>query len=806
MADGHIILDTRVDTTGVKKGFSAIKNGANSLMGTVGKLGAAIGVAFGVSALVKFAKQAVELSSDVQEVQNVVDVSFGDMRDQMEAFANTAIEKFGISALTAKRTGSTYMAMAKGMGIAGQEAADMALNLTGLSADMASFYNVSQKYADIALKSVFTGETETLKQYGIVMTQTNLQEFARQKGIIKSIQAMTQQEQTMLRYQYVMKQTALAQGDFARTQDSWANQTRILSERWKEMQIVWGDAFRTIGTLILPAINTLIKGLTTVAQYAKSAAQAIARMFGKEIDSSKETSNNISESVDSQNKLTDAVKETTKAANNQLASFDEINTLSKDTAKDTGTGGWSAGISGKDKQDSSVKVKDVKFDTNNLEKQFQKILKKISPLTNAFKSLWEQMKKISKIEFTFLNNLWNRTLKPMGEWLVNSVFAQIVSDIATGLNNSQEPLENFNTVLGNIAAHTFDSLQWLWENILNPMEEWAVTTLLPTVLDTVSAALGFLDEVIEAAKPSFEWIWDNFFVPIRDFIWESIISFLNGLKDAFKNLSDWCRENPETVQYMADIIIGFLAGVWVYNSSKKMISFLTDLIKKFKEFGGLKGMMSSLGTAINSPALAIGALTAAGLFWVKNWDKIKAAFTGMESWQKAIFIILGVAAAVAVLWTAISVGVAAAGILAGLAALGLGAGILAVGKANESKAKETTVKSIPTSASSYVPNKTIGEYSIPGLAKGAVLPANKPFLAQLGDQKNGRNLEAPESLLREIYSEQNQPMIAILLEMLEELKKGHVIKADKREIAKTVREGEKDLGKSFVTGGFANAY
>ena len=95
---------------------------------------------------------------------------------------------------------------------------------------------------------------------------------------------------------------------------------------------------------------------------------------------------------------------------------------------------------------------------------------------------------------------------------------------------------------------------------------------------------------------------------------------------------------------------------------------------------------------------------------------------------------------------------------------------------------------------------------IPKLAQGAVIPPNREFLAVLGDQKKGTNIETPESLLREIYAEQNQPMIEILSEMLEELKKGHVIKADKREIAKTVREGEKDLGKSFVTGGFANAY
>lgn len=799
MADGHIILDTRVDTTGVTKGFSAIKSGASSVLGTVGKIGAAIGIAFGVSALVKFAKQSIELSSDVQEVQNVVDVAFGDMKDQMEAFADTAIDKFGISALTAKRTGSTYMAMAKGMGIAGQEAADMALNLTGLSADMASFYNVSQKYTDIALKSVFTGETETLKQYGIVMTQTNLQEFARQKGITKSIQSMTQQEQTMLRYQYVMKQTALAQGDFVRTQNSWANQTRILSERWKEMQIVWGDAFRTIGTLILPAVNSLIKGLTKVGEYAKAAAQAIARMFGKEIDSSEETSKNIENSVENQNDLTQATEETTKAIQQQLAGFDEVNQLSKETAKNAAEAG-STGKSGSGTQISSVKVKDVKFDTKNLENQLQKLLTKFAPLTNAFKGLWEQMKKIASIEFTSLNSLWNATLKPMGEWLVNSVFAQIVSDIANGLKNSEEPLQNLNNVLGKVAAHTFDSLKWLWENILHPTVEWTVTELLPASLDTVAAAIESVDTVIEEAKPSLQWFWDNVLVPIRDFAWDVTIAFLKGLTKAFKAFTKWAKENPETVQAIADAILGFLAGLWVYNTSKKIIDFMGDLITKFKEFGGLKGMFSSIGAAINSPAVAVAALVAAALFWVKNWSKIKAAFTGMESWQKAIVIILGVAAAVAVLWTAISGGLAAATIVAGIAALGLGVGILAIGESNKKKAKANkTTKTIPSNANAYIPQKTFGEYSIPKLAQGAVLPANKPFLAQLGDQTNGRNLEAPESLLREIYSEQNQPMINILTQMLDELKKGRVMVANGREIAKTVREGEKQLGS--YTGG-----
>ena len=493
MADGHIILDTRVDTAGVKKGFSAIKNGANSVMGTVGKLGAAIGVAFGVSALVKFAKQAVELSSDVQEVQNVVDVSFGDMRDQMEAFANTAIEKFGISALTAKRTGSTYMAMAKGMGIAGQEAADMALNLTGLSADMASFYNVSQKYADIALKSVFTGETETLKQYGIVMTQTNLQEFARQQGITKSIQAMTQQEQTMLRYQYVMKQTALAQGDFARTQDSWANQTRILSERWKEMQIVWGDAFRTIGTLILPAINSLIKGLAKVGEYAKVAAQAIARVFGKEIDSTEQTSDNISEAVSNQEDLAKATEKTTKAAKGQLAAYDEINQISKDNAE-TAVGGQPVKTS--EIIDTAATETSINKLANKLKNTFAPV---VEYLKSTFGGAWEQIKttgvnsferikkSMSLIGSDFAENIAPRIVQTFKNDII-PIFADFTRQAAKSFDNFSEKAHNlfdkmyidvispFAQRFVNIWGDMWDKTKEIWDeksgSIFDNFNEW----------------------------------------------------------------------------------------------------------------------------------------------------------------------------------------------------------------------------------------------------------------------------------------------------------------------------------------------
>lgn len=179
-------------------------------------------------ALVKLGKEALEYASNIEEVQNVVDVSFGDMAEEVNQFAKTSAASFGMSELMAKKTASTFMAMSNGMGVARQAGKTMSLQLTALSGDMASFYNVSQEIADTALKSVFTGETESLKKFGIVLTEANLKSYAMSQGIKKQYSEMSQAEKVALRYNYVMQATANAQGDFARTSNSWANQIRIL--------------------------------------------------------------------------------------------------------------------------------------------------------------------------------------------------------------------------------------------------------------------------------------------------------------------------------------------------------------------------------------------------------------------------------------------------------------------------------------------------------------------------------------------------------------------------------------------------
>lgn len=338
MADGYLNFDTKINTQGYDKGVKSLGSSLGELKKGLLGIAAAAGVAFSVKPLVDFGKQAVSLASDLQEVQNVVDTAFGDMSHKMEQFTDTAIEMYGISKLTAKQTGSTFMAMASGMGIAADSASDMAVSLTGLSADMASFYNVAQDVSSTALKSIFTGETETLKQFGIVMTEANLQSFALSQGITKSLQAMTQAEKVQLRYNYVMSQTTLAQGDFAKTSGGWANQLRILSEQWKEFSSTIGQVLVQV---LLPALNTLNSVMSQVVSWTQAAANSLADLFGWQLDASSAAgsmSSALADCADDYASMADSAEAAAAANERSLASFDEIHTIGSEESGIAGAG------------------------------------------------------------------------------------------------------------------------------------------------------------------------------------------------------------------------------------------------------------------------------------------------------------------------------------------------------------------------------------------------------------------------------------------------------------------------------------
>lgn len=373
MADGKVVIETGLDSTGLKKGLNNLKPQftemgntgtkamnqiSNSMSGATKSIGSlksslkgiigTLGLVFSLKALINFGQQAVDVASDLTEVDNVVQKAFGNMRGEMDALADSSIKNLGISRLEAYQTGSTFMAMGKSMLTSSQDAKDMALNLTKLGANMASFFNTSNKYAAIALKSIYTGETETLKQYGVVMTEVNLKQFALAQGISKSYDEMSQSERVMLRYQYVMQQLGYIGDDFIDTQDSWANQTRVLKEQWKEFLGVLGTGIITVLTPLVKALNMIMGRMIAIA---KSIGSVLSSIFGIQVQSANQVSGAISDTADAFDDATTAVgdydtatKKASKTASKSLASFDKLNnTMTSQSDSGAGAGGAGGG-------------------------------------------------------------------------------------------------------------------------------------------------------------------------------------------------------------------------------------------------------------------------------------------------------------------------------------------------------------------------------------------------------------------------------------------------------------------------------
>lgn len=234
---------SKISTTAGKVGNAAEKAGQKMLPATLAI--AAAGTA------------AIKLGSDAIESSNKVDVAFGKSADQVKAFSETTLEKFGIASGSALDMASTFGDMATSMGLPTNKAADMSTKLVGLAGDLSSFKNIKLDESATALNSIFTGETESLKKLGIVMTETNLKSFALSEGIKKPIDKMSEAEKVQLRYNYVMNATKNAQGDFARTSDGAANSMRVASESAKEA----GESFGVMLAPIVAKVSQLVSSL-----------------------------------------------------------------------------------------------------------------------------------------------------------------------------------------------------------------------------------------------------------------------------------------------------------------------------------------------------------------------------------------------------------------------------------------------------------------------------------------------------------------------------------------------------------------
>ena len=416
-ADGSVIIDTRMDTSGVQNGVSAIRQSFNGLGSVVKKIGVLIGGAFAIGKLAQFGKECVELGSNLTEVQNVVDVTFTTMSDKVNEFAKNAMTSAGLSETMAKQYVGTFGAMSKSFGFSEAQAYDMSTALTQLTGDVASFYNISQDLAYIKLKSVFTGETETLKDLGVVMTQSALDQFALANGYGKTTSAMTEQEKVALRLAFVQKQLSAASGDFIRTSGSWANQVRVMQLQLQSLKATVGQGLINLFTPVLKVINTLLGKLATLANAFKSFTELItgkkssgqtgasgAGLVGTDpmadtADQYGDAADNAEKLADATNDTADATKKATKAAKGYLSPLDEINNYSTDKSVDSsskvpGAPGATGGLA--DKMKDAVqnvdygKVAEGETVLDKMSKPLEKIIDRFKQLAKLIaKGFWD---------------------------------------------------------------------------------------------------------------------------------------------------------------------------------------------------------------------------------------------------------------------------------------------------------------------------------------------------------------------------------------------------------------------------------
>lgn len=786
-SDGAVYIETLMDTKGFSNGMNSIESRIGNLKGAIGKLGGVIAATFAVQKLVQFGKEAIDLGSDLQEVQNVVDVTFTTMSEQVNEFAKNAAESAGLSETMAKRYTGTFGAMAKAFGFAESESFNMSTALTQLAGDVASFYNISQDEAYTKLKSVFTGETETLKDLGVVMTQSALDSYALAKGMGKTTKQMSEQEKVALRYSFVLEQLSAAQGDFARTSDSWANQTRILSLNFDTFKANIGQALINIFTPFLKIINQIVSKMAQLSSYFVAFSEMLV---GKSTSGGGGSPGAVLEDMASgYDDVSSSAQKAEKAQNKYLSGLDEIRTFS---SKDSGSeaGAVMTGAIG------DLNIGNVPKQNEELEKTngiIASILERCNEIANLFSdgfldgagnimdtfgiieiSLGSIKNNVSKIFGEDLRNSFNQMVDlfsySFGQILgsLSSIGTSIGANLLGGLSRylqsdngriKQFLIDMFD-ISGEIATKTsewYDSIAYIAEviagesgqnitshilgifgelfmgmgEILGRLQLDITTLLTQPFIDSkeeirksledllkgVSKVTKFFKELVEDVVEFAKKIYDEIFAPIFDNATVKITEFLQQhLTPLLSQIGEFFGAVGESLLIFWNSIAKPFINWIIENILPVIIPIINSLVNAIEiSFGFMADLFSGFLKILTG---VIDFIT--GVFtgnWKKAWEGIKGIFKGIINSISSIIEYF------------------------------VNHAINALNGVTGGINKITGIIGIPE-----IPR--IPEVHIPKLATGAVIPPNAPFVAMLGDQKHGNNIEAPEDLIRKIVREE----------------------------------------------------
>lgn len=606
--------DVQSVTRTVETSSSKMKSSASGTASSVGsafssmakKVGGAIAAAFAVSKITAFGKECLSLGSDLAEVQNVVDVTFGGLSDSVDKFSKNAAKQFGLSETMAKKYAGTYGSMAEAFGFTQKQALDMSEALTGLTGDVASFYNISQDEAYTKIKSVFSGETETLKDLGVVMTQSALDAYALSKGFGKTTAEMSEAEKVSLRYAFVQEKLANAQGDYARTSAGWANSTRTLALQFDTLKAELGQGLINVFSPIVQWLNIIVERLTAAATKFKEFTAAIMGV-------SSDTSSGVGSTAASTEALNDSLSTTESNAKSaakamrDLMGFDEINRLSdkSDSTSSTPSAGQtpaSTTDNSNDKDKSNAladSLQRIKKLWDDLYGSFKRGLTTRLNAGNTFQALDNIKQKLGRIKDTlkgiFTDSAVVSSAKRMlqqiatyyGSMVGNflSIGANLgnalVTGIATFLGRKEEFLKKKLASIFQSTGDIFGSLTGIMNDvtdIINYILQLPETAqVVADVIDIiVTPWVTGLDLLLKFVRDNFSGIAEVINTNKENFmqIGEDLMRFLSTITGAVSDFVDHVSQKAEEVydQYIAPAIqriwdginslVTFLTGIW----------------------------------------------------------------------------------------------------------------------------------------------------------------------------------------------------------------------------------------------------
>lgn len=652
---GSALALNRKNLSNLTSGMSSFRGTTSKTVSSVGSLtkqvAAASGVYLGLYGAIKGIKSSIDFASSLTEVQNVINVTFGKSAKVIEDFAKTSIRQFGLSELSAKQTAGRYQAMGTALGVPQKEMAKMSVELTKLSADMASFYDVAQEDVAKSLQSVFTGTTTPMRRYGVDLTIATLEEWAHKRGIDAKIKSMSQAEKMMLRYQYVMERTGAAQGDFQRTIHTWHNQITLLKENFRELSGVIGTAF--INTL-KPVVEALNAVMGKVIAFSKTVLNSLGQIFGWEYEDTgggvandfmdeMEGAGDLADGMDDVADATDEATKKQKEFNKQLAKFDELTNYTtsekgggknKDNGKDStglddlaGLGGEYGG--GEWKKKDSI-FKKFKSELDTLYKLGEYIGNTLTEVMEGINwdSIYEKARNFGSGLASFLNGLISPGLfSALGKTVAGSINTAINAALGFGENFN---FDNFGTSIASFINSALGGIDW--GTALTAATTWGtgIATAINSFIKETdfelvgSSVASFVNTAIQGALSftknfNFKGVGKsiatalNSFIKKTDFndIGKLIASFVNGaaktalsiaknfnFKGVGKSIATFINSSLGNIKWKSILTA---ASAWGKGISETINSFFKET--DFKLIGSTVG--NFINTAINS-ALSSG--------------------------------------------------------------------------------------------------------------------------------------------------------------------------------------------------------